>query len=478
LEHIFVAGKLRDAHSTNRVTVINPATTELVGSAVDGDATDVDAAVRAARTAFDEEEWRWLKASQRARFLLRVAEILEARSEQTARLVTLENGTPITQSVRTNGRGAAAGCRAAAALAETVSFEEARPGTGPSAAVVRREPIGVVGIIAPWNVPQPLLASPMAQALLAGNTVVAKPAAQTSLDAFVLSDAIREAGLPDGVVNIVTGDRQTGRALVEHPEVDKISFTGSTAAGRWIAATCGAALRPVTLELGGKSAAVLLDDADLGAFVDQLFDICLPNTGQVCFASTRIVAPKSRYEEIVDALASAMAAAPLGDPLAPDTVLGPLVTSDQRDRVEGYIATGQNEGAVLVTGGRRPVAQRQGWYVEPALFRDVRPEMRIAQEEIFGPVLAVIPYDGEDVAVQIANDSQYGLAGTVFSAEPTRAWDIARRMRTGSVGINGFMPTRTAPFGGVKASGQGRIGGPEGLAAYQELKSIFETVAG
>jgi betaine-aldehyde dehydrogenase len=309
-------------------------------------------------------------------------------------------------------------------------------------------------------------------AMAAGATVVLKPAPETPLDAFLLADALLEAGLPPGVVNIVPAGREVGEHLVTHPDVDKIGFTGSTAAGKRIAALCGEQLKRVTLELGGKSAAIIMDDADVATLVPNLIGASLMNNGQACVAQTRILASRDRYQEVVDALCDAVREQQVGDPLDPATTIGPLVAERQRRRVEGYIATGQEEGAKIAVGGGRPASQATGWYVEPTVFVNVDNRMTIAREEIFGPVLTVIPYDGIDDAVRIANDSDYGLSGSVWSADNAAALDVARRVRTGTYTVNGFMLEFSCPFGGFKESGVGRELGPEGLEAYLENKSI------
>jgi betaine-aldehyde dehydrogenase len=299
-----------------------------------------------------------------------------------------------------------------------------------------------------------------------------KPAPETPLDAFLLADVLEEVGLPAGVINIVPAGREVGEHLVTHPDVDKIGFTGSSAAGRRIAALCGAQLKRCTLELGGKSAAIVLDDADLSTAIPSLLPNAIMNNGQACIAQTRILASRSRYDDVVEALSSAMSAAKVGAPLDPETVVGPLVAQRQRDRVEGYIAKGREEGARVVVGGGRPAEFEKGWFVEPTVFADVDNKMTIAQEEIFGPVLAVIPYDSPDDAVRIANDSDYGLAGSVWTSDVDAGLEIARRVRTGTYGVNGSSMNFAAPFGGYKQSGIGRELGPEGLEEYLELKGI------
>jgi len=303
--------------------------------------------------------------------------------------------------------------------------------------------------------------------------VVLKPAPETPLDAYMLAEAAIEAGLPPGVLNIVAAGREVGEHLVTHPGVDKIAFTGSTAAGRRIAALCGEQLKRCTLELGGKSAAIICADADLDATVAGLMSASLMNNGQACVAQTRILVQRNRYDETVDALTAAVANMVVGDPMDPATEIGPLTSARQRERVEGYISAGRDEGASVALGGGRPSGLDRGWYVEPTVFTGVDNSMRIAQEEIFGPVLAVIPYTDESEAIAIANDSPYGLSGSVWSADNARATDIARQIDTGTVSVNGFMIEFCSPFGGYKDSGLGRELGPEGLSHYLEMKSIM-----
>jgi betaine-aldehyde dehydrogenase len=356
-------------------------------------------------------------------------------------------------------------------LAREFAFEEFRQGAlGP--VMVRREPVGVAGCIVPWNVPLFTIMLKLGPAMASGSTVVLKPAPETPLDAFLLAEVLEEVGLPPGVINVVPAGREVGEHLVTHPDVDKIGFTGSSAAGRRIAALCGAQLKRCTLELGGKSAAIILDDADLATAIPALLPNAIMNNGQACIAQTRILASRARYDDVVEALASAMAATKVGAPLDPETVVGPLVAERQRDRVEGYIAKGREEGARVVVGGGRPSDFDKGWFVEPTVFADVDNKMTIAQEEIFGPVLAVIPYDSPDDAVRIANDSDYGLAGSVWTSDVGAGLEIAKRVRTGTYGVNGSSMNFAAPFGGFKQSGIGRELGPEGLEEYLELKGI------
>jgi betaine-aldehyde dehydrogenase len=331
--------------------------------------------------------------------------------------------------------------------------------------------VGVVAAVVPWNVPQFVTMTKVAPALLAGCTIVLKPAPETPLDAYLLAEMAQEAGIPPGVLNIVAAGREVGEHLVSHRGVDKVAFTGSTAAGRRIAAICGEQLKRVSLELGGKSAAIFLDDADLQASMGMLAIASLMNNGQACVAQTRILASRNRYEEVVEAVAAMVTSQPVGDPADPATGIGPLVAKRQQERVEGYIKIGMDEGAKVVVGGLdRP--RDRGWYVAPTVFAGVSNDMRIAREEIFGPVLAVIPYEDEADAVRIANDSDYGLAGTVWTADTEHGMDVARQVRTGTYGINCYMLGSNTPFGGYKASGIGRELGPEGLGGYLEYKSI------
>jgi aldehyde dehydrogenase (NAD+) len=454
----------------------NPATEEPLAEVPVGEAEDVDAAVAAARGALDDPAWRDLSAHDRAELLCGLADALDRRAPELAQLIATENGMPIKMVRWGNVGGSSASYRYFADLADAFTAEEER--VGPlGRTLVRREPVGVVGVIAPWNGPQILVAWKLGPALACGCTAVLKPAAETSLDAFVLADAAVEAGFPPGVLNVVTGGPDTGAHLVAHPDVAKIAFTGSTEAGRDIAAKCAASFKRVTLELGGKSAAILLDDADLAAFQRQVTRVCAPNSGQVCYSCTRVLAPRASYDEVVDLVVDGMRSANMGDPLSSDTNFGPLVSARQRERVEGYIALGREEGAEVVLGGGRPVDLGRGYFVSPTVFRGVDNRMRIAQEEIFGPVLVVIPYDDDEDALGIANDSVYGLGGSVFTADPERGLALARRIESGTVGINGYEPVLDAPFGGVKGSGMGRELGPESLDEYVQFKSIYNAPA-
>jgi len=469
---LFIDGEFRVADKAE--PVLEAATGELIGDGGSATEADVDATVEAAQAALPE--WRSASPDHRAAVLKAFAAALHQRAGSTDELVTRENGMPITLSRTANGLFPAALLGYYAKLITQTPIEEVRPAaTGHT--IVRREPVGVVAAIVPWNYPQALAAFKLAPALAAGCTVVLKAAPETALDAMVFAEAAQESGLPPGVLNIVPGAVQAGAHLISHPGVDKVSFTGSTQVGRIIGEVCGRLLRPVTLELGGKSAAIILDDADLEATLRGLRTVSFINNGQTCFLSSRILAPRSRYGEVVDALAELAGGLTVGNPLDESTDIGPVVSSRQRERVLGYIEAGRNSGARLVAGGGIPKDQPRGWFVSPTVFADVDNTDRIAQEEIFGPVLAVIPYDSDQEAVRLANASEFGLAGTVWSADTERATEVAREIRTGTVGVNDYQLDINAPFGGVKASGIGRELGPEGLEEFFTLKSIYRVGA-
>jgi geranial dehydrogenase len=471
-EALFIGGEWVRPATSQRINVINATTEEVIGIVPDGSSTDIDRAVSAARRALGNSDWSLFTPAERGAAINRFADAIEKRAADLARTVSLQNGMPITVSEQLEAGYALAILRYYGSLASGLTREERRSSPLGSATLIRRDPVGVVGAIVPWNFPVVLSIMKIGPALAAGCTIVLKPSPGTVLDCFILAEAAREAQLPAGVINWVPGDRELGAYLVSHPGVDKVAFTGSTAAGRAIAQTCGQLLRPVSLELGGKSAAVILEDARLESVLQGLPMASFTNNGQACFSCTRILAPKHRYDEMVDAISALVSSFAVGDPLDRSTQIGPMASAAHRDRVEGYIAKGKRE-ARLVAGGGRPDRRPRGWFVQPTVFADVSNSSVIAREEIFGPVLAIIPYNDEDDAVRLANESDYGLGGTVWSADPEHASQVARRIASGTVGINGYLPDLNAPFGGVKASGLGRELGPESLASYQQLKSIY-----
>ena len=473
-EAYFAGGGWHPATSGGAVDVVAPRSEDVIGRVALASEADVDAAVLAARAAFDEGEWPHLSPLERAAALRRLADGLEARAAELTELAVEEQGFPIWFSETYMHENPVANFRTYAELAESYAFEELRNGAQRS--LVVREPVGVVAAIPPFNGPLTLGTQKAAPALAAGCTVVLKAPNQDPLSTYLLAEVAEEAGLPPGVLNVLIADVPESEHLVSHPGVDKVSFTGSTAVGRRIGELCGRDIRRMTLELGGKSAAVVLEDADLERVVPGIVGCSVAMLmGEVCTAQTRILAPRSRYGEVIDALGEAVGALPIGDPTDPANVIGPLITRAHRDRVERYIAIGRDEGAEVVVGGGRPAGLDRGWYVEPTVFAGATNEMRIAREEIFGPVVTVIPHDGLDDAVAIANDSPFGLSGTVWTEDEDAALEVARRVRTGTFSINTYTVDPSTPFGGFKQSGIGREMAREGLDAYIEYKSIALT---
>ena len=473
---LFIGGDWVSSSGDSVLEVVSPHSEAVVGRVPEATMQDVDRAVAAARVAFDTGDWPRLSPAQRAEFLTALAGVYEAHIDELAALVTEQMGAPISFSRFGQALPGAMIINAGVKVATDYPWEELRRGDLADT-VVRRTPVGVVAAIVPWNMPQLSALTKLVPAVLAGCTVVLKPAAETPIDALRLAELIDGLGLPKGVVNVVTGGRTVGEGLIGHPGIDKVTFTGSTATGRRVAALCGEHLKRVSLELGGKSAAVVLDDADISAMVAGLRFASFANSGQACIAQTRILASRNNYDTVVEAVGELATSLPVGDPMDTHTELGPLVTRRQQQRVEKYIALGQEEGARVIVGGTgMPKGLDRGWYVRPTVFADVHSGMRIAQEEIFGPVLTVIPYDDVDDAVRIANDSRYGLAGTVWTSDAERGMALARRIRTGSVGINQYLPDFGAPLGGFKDSGFGREGGPEGIDQYVEVQSLLPGV--
>ncbi|MFI8216656.1 aldehyde dehydrogenase [Streptomyces sp. NPDC085932] len=473
VEHgqLFIGGEWTDPLGRDVIEVISPHTEEPVGRVPHASTADVDRAVAAARRAFDEGPWPRMSLDERIEVVGRIKDGVAARHDEIARVISAQNGSPYSWSVLAQALGAVMVWDAAITVARGFTHEERRDGVL-GRILVRREPVGVVAAVVPWNVPQFTAAAKLAPALLAGCTAVLKPSPESPLDAYLLGGIAREAGLPEGVLSILPADREVSEYLVGHPDVDKVSFTGSVAAGRRVMEVAARNLTRVTLELGGKSAAVVLPDADVETAVAGIAPAAWMNNGQACVAQTRILLPRSRYDEFADALAAAAGALTVGDPLDPATQVGPLVAERQQRRNLDYIRIGQEEGAKILTGGGRPAGLDRGWYVEPTLFGDVDNSMRIAREEIFGPVICLLPYDDEADAVKIANDSDYGLSGSVWTADVEHGVDIARQVRTGTYSVNTFSLDMLGPFGGYKNSGLGREFGPEGYGEYLEHKMI------
>ncbi|OBB85337.1 aldehyde dehydrogenase [Mycobacterium colombiense] len=456
------------------ISVVSPHSEAVIGHAVAAGPEDVNRAVGAARGAFDTGPWPRMQPAERIDALARLAGIYKKRRADMAALISAEIGAPITFAKMAQVRLPLTMISAFCGMAANYQWRQDRPGLyGKDIRIVKR-PVGVVAAVVPWNMPQFLTMCKIVPALLAGCSVVLKPAPESVLDAQLLAELVAAADFPPGVLNVVPGGRDVGELLVGHAGVDKVSFTGSTAAGRQVALACAQRLTQVSLELGGKSAAVVLDDADPAATANAIQMASLANSGQVCNALSRILVPQARKDEFVDALAAGMQSMTVGDPADPDTQIGPLVAQRQQARVRGYIESGRSEGARLVTGGSEmPDGLETGWYVRPTLFSDATNDMRIAREEIFGPVLTVISYEHEDEAVRIANDSEYGLAGSVFTADVERGYGVAARVRSGTFGVNeGYIMDPAAPFGGVKNSGYGRELGTEGIDGYTVSQSI------
>ncbi|MET9516487.1 aldehyde dehydrogenase [Streptomyces sp. NPDC002994] len=473
VEHrkLYIGGQLTDPLGTEFIEVVSPHTEQVIGRVPHASRADVDRAVAAARTAFDEGPWPRMTLDERIAVVTRIKDAIAVRHEEIARSITSQNGTPYTASVMMQALAAMMVWDATITVARDFPYEERRTGVLGSI-LVRREPAGVVAAVVPWNVPQFTAAAKLAPALLAGCTAVLKVSPETPLDAYILAEIATEAGLPEGVLSIIPADREVSEYLVGHPGIDKVSFTGSVAAGKRVMEVAARNLTRVTLELGGKSAAVILPDADLATTVAGIVPFAWMLNGQACVAQTRILAPSSRYDEFAEAFAAAAGGLKIGDPFDPATEVGPLVAKRQQQRSLDYIRIGQEERAKILTGGGRPAGMERGWYVEPTLFGGVDNSMRIAREEIFGPVICLLPYDDERDAVRIANDSDYGLSGSVWTADTDHGIDIARRVRTGTYSVNTFSIDMLGPFGGYKNSGLGREFGPEGYGEYLEHKMI------
>jgi acyl-CoA reductase-like NAD-dependent aldehyde dehydrogenase len=465
-DKVYIDGAWVPSAGSGSIEVVNASTEQVMGHIPDGTPADVDAAVAAAKRAF--ETWGFTPREERAKYIQRLAEEFGARSQEIAEVISGEVGMPILLANLVQAGLPAGNMAKYAEMLDDFPFEQQ---IGHS--LIVREPIGVVGAITPWNYPLHQIVAKVAPALAAGCTVVLKPSEVAPLNAFILAEIVDSVGLPPGVFNLVSGTGPVvGEAIASHPDIDMVSFTGSTRAGKRVSELASQTVKRVALELGGKSANIILDDADFAEVIPKSVFACYLNSGQTCSAHTRMLVPRDKHDEIVEIARAAAETVTVG-PAESDARLGPLISATQRDRVRSYIQKGIDEGATLVTGGTEaPDGLDTGYFVRPTVFADVRSDMTIAQEEIFGPVLSILPYDDEDDAVRIANDSVYGLAGGVWSGDPERAQRVARRMRTGQVDINGGGFNIEAPFGGYKQSGNGRELGTHGLDEFLEVKSL------
>jgi acyl-CoA reductase-like NAD-dependent aldehyde dehydrogenase len=471
----FIGGEWVAPSSDETISVVTPSTEEVFVTVAAAQEADINRAVAAARDAFDNGPWPRMSPAERAGYMRAFAEKMRERSPGLTTIWTAEMG--VTHQVAAPWvPGISSGFDYYAGLADSfqwVERHEALHSPGSAIGLLAHEPVGVVGAIVPWNGPLVLATYKIAPALIAGCTVVLKSSPETPGEGLVLAEIAAEVGLPKGVLNVVTAEREASEALVRHPGVDKITFTGSTAVGKRIASICGERIARCTLELGGKSAAIILDDADIAAAAEMLSQGVRVLTGQVCSSLTRYVVSRDRHDDFVDAVSAAFGRIKVGDPFDEATEMGPLAMKRQRDRVEGYIEIGKSEGARIATGGKRPSHLNRGYFIEPTVFCNVDNSMKIAREEIFGPVVSVIKADDEAHAIAIANDSDFGLNASVFTADANRAYSVARQLRSGTVGHNAFRSDLSIAFGGFKQSGIGREGGIEGLRPYLESKTII-----
>lgn len=472
-DRLFIDGAWVEPAKGGRIDVVSAHSEEVIASVAEATEADMDAAVAAARNAFDDGPWPRLQPAERAEWLRKLHAALEPRMPELVRAWIDQIGSLARVAPYVVGAGMAT-LQFTIDQAATYPFVEKRtPADVRGEALIVREPVGVAVAIVPWNNPFGIMISKVASALLAGCTVIMKPAPETPIEAYIIAEAAEAIGLPPGVLNLVTSHRAAADHLVHNPGVDKVSLTGSTIAGRRVASVCGERLARCTLELGGKSAAIILDDYDLTAAAKMLTSTIIMSAGQVCATLSRVIVSKHRHGELVEAIRAEMEKVRVGDPFDPETQLGPLALERQRGRVLDYVAIGKAEGARLVFGGGRPQHLAKGYYVEPTLFAGVERSMRIAREEIFGPVLSVLPVEDEADAIRAANHSDFGLFGAVFTDDRDAALRVARAMRTGTVTHNIFRFDPFLPFGGFKQSGIGREGGTEGISSYTELKSIL-----
>jgi acyl-CoA reductase-like NAD-dependent aldehyde dehydrogenase len=471
-DRFFIGGEWVTPSTPSQIDVINPTTEELLFRVAEAQPDDMSRAVAAARDAFDRGPWPRLSHEERSVFLRAIAAGLDERGLEISQIWTGQMGV-LHSLARLSIPRFGDLFRYYADLATNFAFEESHVASGGESALLVREPVGVVGAIIPWNGPLLLTAHKVAPALLAGCTVIIKSSPEAPGEAYVLAEIAESVGLPPGVLNVVTADRPVSELLVRDERVDKIAFTGSTAAGRRIGSLCGKRVARVTLELGGKSAAVILDDYDIAAVADSIATTEIAVSGQVCSCLSRIIVSRRRHDELVEALSEPLSKVRVGDPFDPQIQMGPVAMRRQRDRVEGYIAKGREEGATLATGGGRPADLPRGFFIEPTVFGNVESSSTIAQEEIFGPVFSVIPVDDERQAIEVANDTIYGLNASVFTNDADHGVAVARQIRSGTVALNAHRNGADIAFGGYKQSGIGREGGREGLLPYLETKTII-----
>lgn len=470
-DKLYIGGNWVDASSGRFIELVSPDTEEVIGRVAEANEADMDRAVAAARKAFDDGPWGAMSPAERGRLIIAMGEELRRREPELASAWTAQVGGLASFAPMMTGGGTHVFLDTAR-MCETFPFVERKPTPMVNTAIIAREPAGVVAAIAPWNAPYTIMASKVAYALVAGCTVVMKPSPETPLETYIIAEAAEAAGIPAGVVNLVCGGREASDHLVCNPGVDKVSFTGSTVAGKRIASVCGSRIARCTLELGGKSAAIVRDDFPIEVAAAILGNTITMMSGQVCAMLSRAIVPRRRHDELVQAIKSVMEGVKIGHSDAPDTQLGPLAMRRQLERVKGYIEDGRKT-ADLVTGGGRPPHMNKGFFIEPTLFANVDNQSKIAQEEIFGPVLCIIPCEDEEDAIRIANESNFGLNGSVLTNDADAAYRLSRRMRTGAIGQNGMKLVFDMPFGGFKQSGIGREGGVEGLFPYLETKTIL-----